>query len=160
MAKDLFHEAVKTALVKEGWIVTDDPYSIRIGKRRFNIDLGAEKVFAAQREKEIIAVEVKSFLNPSPIYDFHQAVGQYINYFNLLHKNEPDRKLFVAIPIQTYQTFLSEPEIWELVEAVPMPLIIYDDHKQEIHRWITFWADENQDRNVSKHSYFVIRRRS
>ena len=125
-------------LIKEGWTITHDPYTLNTTQRRLGIDLGAEKVLAAQRDKEIIAVEIKSFLNPSPIYDFHQAVGQYVNYFNLLRRNEPDRKLFVAIPIETFHSFLSEPDIWELVEAVPMPLIIYDEQNQEIHKWFMF----------------------
>jgi hypothetical protein len=30
MAKDLFHDAVKQALLKEQWIITADPLSIRI----------------------------------------------------------------------------------------------------------------------------------
>jgi XisH protein len=28
MAKDVFHNAVKTALQKDGWIITADPYEI------------------------------------------------------------------------------------------------------------------------------------
>ncbi|MFN0174676.1 MAG: element excision factor XisI family protein [Saprospiraceae bacterium] len=30
-AKDKFHEVLKTALVKDGWTVTDDPYVLKIG---------------------------------------------------------------------------------------------------------------------------------
>jgi XisH protein len=50
MAKDLFHEAVKTALIKEGWNITKDPLTIRIDRVKLEIDLAAEKVFAAERE--------------------------------------------------------------------------------------------------------------
>lgn len=32
MAKDLFHQAVKTALIKEGWNITNDPLIIRIDR--------------------------------------------------------------------------------------------------------------------------------
>ena len=78
---------------------------------------------------------MKSFLNPSPMYDFHQAVGQYTNYKNLLHKGEPERLLFVAIPLNAYESFFVEEDIWALVEAVAMPLIVYDALKQEIHKW-------------------------
>lgn len=138
MAKDLFHEAVKTALQKEGWTITHDPYTIKTSKRRVSIDIGAERIIAAEREKKVIAVEIKSFLNPSPLYDFHQAVGQYMNYRTLLGWNEPERLLFVAVPLAAYLSFFSESDIWSLVEAVPMPLIIYDDQKQEIHKWFTF----------------------
>jgi hypothetical protein len=43
-AKDVFHNAVKNALQKEGWIITDDPLFIRFGGINIYIDLGAEKV--------------------------------------------------------------------------------------------------------------------
>lgn len=40
--KDLFHDNVRVALEKEGWVITHDPYFIRLGKRKGFIDLGAE----------------------------------------------------------------------------------------------------------------------
>jgi hypothetical protein len=54
-AKDLFHEAVKNALIKDGWTITDDPLHLRISlKVDFYIDLGAEKMFAAEKGNEKI----------------------------------------------------------------------------------------------------------
>lgn len=43
-AYDVFHEKVKVALVKDGWIVTDDPLSLSVGGVDFYIDLGAERL--------------------------------------------------------------------------------------------------------------------
>lgn len=67
MGKDIFHEAVKTALEKEGWLITHDPYVINIPafRPKQEIDLGAERMIAAQRDVEKIAVEVKSFIKSS-----------------------------------------------------------------------------------------------
>ena len=67
MAKDVFHDAVKKALQKEGWTVTHDPYSINIPEFRpkQDIDLGAEKMLGAEKGLEKIAVEIKSFIQPS-----------------------------------------------------------------------------------------------
>jgi hypothetical protein len=62
MAQDIFHQIVKTALLKEGWEITHDPYLLETLATTLNIDLGAEKIIAAQREKDFIAVEIKSFL--------------------------------------------------------------------------------------------------
>ena len=138
MAKDLFHEVVKVALQKEGWTITHDPYTLKALKRRFSIDLGAERVFAAQRGKETIAVEVKSFLNASPIYDFHLALGQYMNYLRVLRQNEPERTLFVAIPLDAYNSFFIEADVWQAVEDFAMSIIVFDDQKQEIIHWFTF----------------------
>ena len=41
-ARDKYHDAVKNALVQDGWTITHDPYGIAIGRRRGYIDLGAE----------------------------------------------------------------------------------------------------------------------
>ena len=62
MARDKYHDHVKEALIKEGWKITHDPYKIKVGGRKAQIDLGAEKLIAAEKENELIAVEVKSFL--------------------------------------------------------------------------------------------------
>ncbi len=64
MAKDLFHDVVKEALILEGWQITHDPFPIDYGDVQMQIDLGAERLLAAQRDSEKIAVEVKSFTNP------------------------------------------------------------------------------------------------
>lgn len=80
MARDIFHSNVKDALIKDGWIITHDPYELEMGSPDYEIDLGAEKIIAAQKGLELIAVEVKSFVGKSAGYEFHQAVGQYRNY--------------------------------------------------------------------------------
>lgn len=81
MAKDVFHEQVKKALIKDGWIITNDPLTIRISEAvKVQIDLGAENAIAAERDAEKIAVEIKSFLADSDISEFHTALGQYLNY--------------------------------------------------------------------------------
>ena len=49
-AKDRFHQVVKAALEKEGWIITHDPLTLRVDDRTdLHIDLGAEKLIAAER---------------------------------------------------------------------------------------------------------------
>jgi hypothetical protein len=138
MAKDLFHDAVKTALIKEGWTITHDPYPLKIAKRHLFIDLGAERIVAAQREQKTIAVEIKSFVSPSPIQDLHKVVGQYMNYLIVLRRDDPNRKLFLAVPVEVYRSFFQERDIWELVETIAIPLIVYDDQQQEILHWFTF----------------------
>ncbi len=77
-AKDLFSDAVKQALLKEQWVITADPLIIKIDRVNLEIDLAADKVVAADRAGQKIAVEIKSFLNPSAITDFHAALGQFL----------------------------------------------------------------------------------
>lgn len=39
--RDAIHEAVVNALVKEGWMITDDPFVVQFGGRTLFIDLAA-----------------------------------------------------------------------------------------------------------------------
>ncbi len=77
-AKDVYHDNVKNALIKEGWIITADPYRIKYKDAELFADLAAEKPIAAERNGCKIVVEIKSFLSPSPMRDFEIALGQYI----------------------------------------------------------------------------------
>ena len=64
MAKDVFHDIVKEALIKDGWLVTHDPLTLLTrAEGGISTDLGAEKVIVAERGLTKIAVEVKSFIN-------------------------------------------------------------------------------------------------
>lgn len=46
-AKDKLHEAVRNALVRDGWTVTDDPLRLKVPGRLLYVDLGAERLLAA-----------------------------------------------------------------------------------------------------------------
>jgi hypothetical protein len=123
-AKDLFHFAVKQALLKDQWVITADPLTLKIEGIKLEIDLAAEKVLAAERAGHRIAVEVKSFLNPSTITDFHLALGQFLNYRLALQMVEPDRILYLAVPIDTFISFFQERLIQESVKLYKLKLVI------------------------------------
>ena len=86
----------KLQKIKNGWIITADPYFIVYKKLRLVADLGAERPLSAQKGDTKIVIEVKSFLNPSFIYDLERAVGQYIIYRNFLKKTAPDYQIYLA----------------------------------------------------------------
>jgi hypothetical protein len=88
-AKDKFHNVVKIAIEKDGWTITDDPLFIRAEDVDFYIDLGAEKVLAAEKAGQKIAVEIKSFLGASEVNEFHSALGQFLNYRSALRLTQP-----------------------------------------------------------------------
>ncbi|NMG18194.1 XisH family protein [Brasilonema bromeliae] len=134
-AKDLFHNAVKQALLKDQWIITADPLTIKIEKVKFEIDLAAEKVLAAQKAGRKIAVEIKSFLNPSAITDFHGALGQFLNYRLALQMSEPNRILYLAVPVDTFESFFQEPFTQEAVKVYQVKLIVYEPLQQVIIKW-------------------------
>lgn len=79
-AYDTFHDVVKNGLIKDGWTITRDPYPLEYGGKDLYIDLGAEKMIAAERGNQLIAVEIRSFLGPSVITEYHIALGQFLNY--------------------------------------------------------------------------------
>lgn len=100
------------------------------------IDLAAEKLIAAEKENQKIAVEVKSFTDPSTLSEFHKAVGQFINYRYALETIEPDRKLYLAIPISVYEEFFQIPFISSIINRSEINLIIYIPEKEEVVKWI------------------------
>lgn len=135
-AKDKFHEAFRRALIKDGWEITHDPLTFRIEGLTISIDLGAEKLIAAQKEGIKIAVEVKSFISHSPLTDFHAALGQFLNYRLFLSHEEPDRQLYLAIPIDTYKNFFQKEIIQESLQLHSIRIIVYDSLSEVIDLWI------------------------
>ncbi|MHC5824005.1 MAG: XisH family protein [Nostoc sp.] len=136
-AKDVFHEVVKKALQKDGWQITHDPLSISVGGVNLSIDLAAEKLIAAEREGEKIAVEVKSFLEKSSaISEFHTALGQFINYRGALRRRQPERVLYLAEPLTTYKTFFQLDFPKDMIEENQVKMIIYDVEQEVIFKWI------------------------
>jgi hypothetical protein len=135
-AKDKFHELVKTALQNQDWTITHDPYHIDLGFVDFYIDLGAEQLLAATKDNEKIAVEIKTFLAPSTISEFHTAVGQFINYRIALEYDDPERTLYLAVPLDIYTRFFKYSFIQMVIERNQIPLLVYDTEKEEISQWI------------------------
>lgn len=135
-ARDVFHEVVKIALQKDGWQITHDPLLFNVGGVKMSIDLAAEKLIAAERENEKIAVEVKSFLEKSSaISEFHTALGQFINYRGALRRRDPERILYLAVPLTTYRTFFQLDFPKEMVEENRVKMIVYDVENEVIIEW-------------------------
>ncbi|MBP7999965.1 MAG: hypothetical protein KA314_03570 [Chloroflexi bacterium] len=77
-AKDIIHEAVKNALIKDGWTITHDPFTLKIGDDNLFADLAAEKWIVAERREKKIVVEIKSFLGPSLFEDLKVGCGSKV----------------------------------------------------------------------------------
>ncbi len=135
-AKDRFHDVVKTALQKDGWRITHDPLTVRIeGIADMYIDLGAQKLIAAEQNGQKIAVEVKSFIGTSTISEFHTALGQFINYRYALEVQEPDRVLYLAVPLNAYNDFFTKCFIQSVIQRSQVNLLVYDVEVEEIVKW-------------------------
>ncbi len=134
-AKDLFHEAVRRGLEKDQWIITDDPLQLEWEEIKVKIDLAAERLIAAERGEEKIAVEIKSFIGTSAISDFHTALGQFLNYRIMLEVNEPERLLYLAIPLETYETFFQSQFAQMIINRYQLKFIVYEPVTEEIVQW-------------------------
>ncbi|KHG39916.1 MULTISPECIES: XisH family protein [Nostocales] len=135
-AKDRFHAVVRIALEKEQWQITDDPLRLEVGGTKFEIDLGAQQLLAAERDQEKIAVEIKTFLSDSPLTDYHAALGQFLNYRLALEISDPTRILYLAVPVVAYETFFKREFAQISLERYQIKQIIYDPIQEVIVQWI------------------------
>jgi XisH protein len=135
-AKDIYHDTVKNALIKDDWTITHDPLVLRWGTTDVFIDLGAEQLLAAERHGRKIAVEVKSFVGRSDVDDLEKALGQYILYHDILTQREPDRVLYLAAHEEVFFGIFEEAIGRLLLENQRVKLLVFDRREEVILRWI------------------------
>ncbi len=136
MARDLFHNIVKQALIKDGWTITHDPYPLHSRREGgLSTDIGAEKIILAENNTKRIAVEVKSFVHISILHEFLKASGQYLSYSKIIVKNDPERLLYVAMPTFVYYRIIQYDWVEEVMEDLKMKIILYNSEKIIIEEW-------------------------
>jgi hypothetical protein len=135
MAKDKYHQAVKTALTKDGWTITHDPLKLEVDGLFVLVDLGAERLIAAQRGEEKIAVEIKTFSGGSDINDFHTALGQFLNYQAILLETEPERVVVIAVPEDTWSGFFQTRLIRKICQQHKLRFLVYHAAQEVIALW-------------------------
>jgi len=135
-ARDQYHQSVVHALQKDGWTITDDPLYVEFAGVDFYIDLGAERLLAANRGDEKIAVEIKSFNRASAIAEFHTALGQCMNYRLALETKDPQRLLYLAVPEEAYINFFQQAFGQIAVQRYQLKLLVYNVPAGEIVTWI------------------------
>ncbi len=136
-AKDLYHNQVRNALIKDGWRITRDTYQIKFKEIKLYADLAAESMFAAERDHEQIIVEVKSFLGTSRIRDFEAAIGQYILYRLYLSQVFPEATVYLAINSDIYRSFFLKEAIEFATKELSIKLIVFDVEQEVIVQWIS-----------------------
>ncbi len=135
-ACDTYHDAVKAALVKEGWTITHDPLRLPWGGKDMYVDLGAERLMAAEKAGRKIAVEIKSFVGRSEVNDLENAIGQFVVYRSVLARREPDRDLYLAVPEEILRDIFEEPLGQVLLEDNLAQVIGFDPKEEVIVKWI------------------------
>jgi hypothetical protein len=135
-AKDIYHDAVKNALIKDGWIIIADPYFLQYEDAELYADLFVEKALLAEQEGRKIVVEIKSFISPSPMRDFENALGQYILYRDILQLASKNYKIYLAIRDTVFDTFFQRKSIQAVVKLQQIEFIVFNNEREEITLWI------------------------
>ncbi len=133
---NLPRRAIALALQKDGWTITHDPLTIDLADGQLQVDLGAERLIAAQKDHEHIAIEVKSFTAPSATSEFHTALGQYLNYRVVLKLKEPERILYLAVSLEIYESFFSRQLPQLSLQEYQLKILVFDPKEEEIVQWI------------------------
>lgn len=134
-ALDLYHNAAKNALIKDGWIITHDLLHLRWGRKDMYVDLGAKQLLVAERAERKIAVEVKSFIGESEMQACRDAIGQFAIYRAVLRRTYPDYILYLAIRDIVYSSFFEEPIGQILIEDENLKFIVFDAEQEIILQW-------------------------
>jgi hypothetical protein len=135
-AKDIYHDAVRFALVKDGWKILTEDYTLEYGGDRVYVDLAAEKAIAAEKQGRKILVEVKSFIGRSFVNDLEQAVGQYVIYRDILVETGLDFELYLAITAGIYKSSFQRKLAQMIIERNQVNLLVVDSENEVVEQWI------------------------
>jgi hypothetical protein len=135
--RDDLHFPLRRTLEKDGWIITSDPLILVLGKTLLKADLGAEKLFTAEKEGRKIAVEIKDFDASSVISELEKTMGQLQLYQWALEEQEPERQLFLAISQAVYTSQFQRAIFQIAIQRNKINLLIYNPDQEVIVKWIT-----------------------
>ena len=131
---DKIHEAVKNALIKDGWTITAENFQLRYKELKLYGDMEAQKILAEKGSRKIV-VEVKSFLGVSIISEFQKALGQYLIYEGVLSKIKPETKIYLAFSETAYNKFFVGEGIRFILEREALSYFVVDSKNEVIKRW-------------------------
>lgn len=135
-ARNIYHNQVRNALIKDGWTITHDPLRLTWGDKDLYVDLGAERLLAAEKAGQRIAVEIKSFVGDSEVDDLEKAIGQYIVYRAVLAEREPQRRLYLAVPRDVLRDIFEKPLGQLLLKNELVQVLGFDPDAEVIVEWI------------------------
>ena len=99
-------------------------------------DLFIEKALLVEQKGRKIVVEIKSFISPSPMRDFENALGQYILYRDILGLANKNYEIYLAIRDTIFDTFFQRKSIQAVVKRNQIEFIIFNNEREEISLWI------------------------
>ncbi len=132
---DKIHNAVKNALIKDGWTIAAENFQIRFKELKLYGDMEAHKIFAEKGTKKIV-VEVKSFIGVSIISEFQKALGQYRIYKSILSQIKPEVKVYLAVSESAFNKFFVGEGIQFIIEKEELSFFVVDLKSEVIAEWI------------------------
>jgi XisH protein len=91
--------------------------------------LAGEPILAAEKDLQFIAVEIKSFMNPS-------TINEFVDYSVALEEIDAQRVLFLAIPETIHNTFFQKKIIQRTLQRIQGKIMVYDPATETIVQWI------------------------
>lgn len=134
-ARDTIHHAVRNALIKDGWEITEDPCVITYDDMLVFADMAVECTLAIERVGEKAVVEAKSFSAESEMREFETALGQYLIYRIFLSQSTRDRNVYLAVGNQVFEEFFSRPAIRLVCRECQVAIVVIDLNAEEIQSW-------------------------
>ncbi len=132
-ARDRYHDSVKRALITDGWRIVREQVFIKYEDRHIWLDLQAER----SPGEQVALFEVKGFEEvSSPVEALEAALGQYVLYQAILEALKIATPLFLTVPREAYDNFLSQPFSQVGLRRAGVKLLIFDPIKEEIVQWI------------------------
>ena len=136
MARDIYHNTVRDALIADGWTITNDPFPIVFGGHNMYVGLGVERMLAAERGNRHIAVKVKSFVGGSEVDDLGLALAQYMLYRGLMQEEDAERTLYLGVSRKIFEGLFQQPLGRFTSEEFHVKMLVFDPDERAIHRWI------------------------
>ena len=136
MAKDLIHDAVKNALIKDGWTIVADPFRLDYKNFILRADIAAERRLPDGAVALRVVVEVKSFAANSFVRELQQAIGQYMMYLDAITLNQLPYQLWLSVSDEAYRTSFQQSGAAFAVQQYGLKLLVVDVEQEEIVQWI------------------------
>lgn len=68
--------------------------------------------------------------------EFHTALGQYLDYELGLEEQEPDRLIFLALPMKAFQKISQIPLLLKALNRFKVKVIIFNPDSEKIIQWL------------------------
>lgn len=134
MAKDIYHDTVKEALIKDDWTIINSSYIVELPTsfKALDDDFEYNEMLLAKKGEQVILVNSKSFLNQSLDNHFHYVLGECLVMKHLIDYEFID----VAIPDIIYNYFKNKKIIFQSLETHNIRLIVFNPETKTIEKWI------------------------